>query len=106
MPKYLVRANYTQSGLGGVLAEGGTGRKDAVSGLIASVGGTLESMHFAFGDTDAFIILDLPDNVTAAGIAMLVTAAGGATTSVTVLLTPEEVDAATAVAADYRPPGQ
>jgi uncharacterized protein with GYD domain len=77
MPKYLVRANYAQSGLGGLLAEGGTGRKDAVSGLIASVGGTLESMHFAFGDTDAFIIVDLPDNVTAAGIAMLVSAAGG-----------------------------
>ena len=106
MPKYLVRANYTQSGLGGLLAEGGTGRKEAVSEVIASVGGTLESMYFAFGDTDAFIVVDAPDNVTVAGVAMLVTAAGGATTSVTVLLTPEEVDAATAVAADYRPPGQ
>ena len=106
MPKYLVRANYTQSGLGGVLEEGGTGRKQAVSDLMASVGGTLESMYFAFGDTDAYVVVDLPDNVTAAGVAMLVTAAGGATTSITVLLTPEEADAAAAVAADYRPPGQ
>ena len=106
MPKYLVRANYTQSGLRGLLAEGGTGRKRAVSELIASVGGTVESMYFAFGDTDAFIVVDAPDNVTVAGVVMLVTAAGGATTSVTVLLSPEDVDAATKVAASYRAPGQ
>jgi len=106
MPKYLIRANYTQSGLGGLLAEGGTGRKDAISDLMASAGGTLEALYYAFGDTDAYVLAELPDNVTAAGIAMLVTAAGGATTSVTVLLTPEEVDAAAAIAADYRPPGQ
>jgi uncharacterized protein with GYD domain len=106
MPKYLVRANYTQSGLRGLLAEGGTGRKQAVSELIASVGGTVESMYFAFGDTDAFIVVDAPDNVTVAGVTMLVTAAGAATTSVTVLLSPEDMDAATKVAADYRPPGQ
>jgi uncharacterized protein with GYD domain len=106
MPKYLVRANYTQGGLGGLLAEGGTGRKEAVSKLIASVGGTLESMYYAFGDTDLFIVIDAPDNETVAGVAMRITAAGGATTSVTVLLTPEQVDAASAVAGDYRPPGQ
>lgn len=106
MPKYLVHGNYTQSGLEGVLAEGGTARKDAISGLMASVGGTVESMYYAFGDTDVFVVVDLPDNVTAAGVAMLVSAAGAATTSVTVLLTPEEVDAAVAVAVDYRPPGQ
>lgn len=74
--------------------------------MIESAGATLESMYFAFGDTDAFLVVDAPDNVTVAGVAMLVNAAGGATTSVTVLLTPEEVDSATAVAADYRPPGQ
>jgi hypothetical protein len=48
---------------------------------------------------------NLPDNVTAAGVALLVAASGKVDIKTTVLLTPEEVDAAVKVTGDYRPPG-
>ena len=41
----------------------------------------------------------------AAGIALLVAASGKIDIKTTVLLTPEEVDAAVKVTGDYRPPG-
>lgn len=106
MPKYLVRASYTERGMKGLLAEGGTGRRDAIAKMVADAGGRLETFYFAFGDDDAYLIIDGPDNITAAGMSMMVNASGAATSSVTVLLTPEEVDRATQMTVDYRPPGQ
>ena len=106
MPKYLIEANYTPDGLKGVLAKGGTARREAVEKMCADVGATLESFHFAFGDTDAFVIVDVPDNITAAAIGMIVGSSGMAGAKTTVLLTPEEVDRAAAVKATYTPPGK
>jgi len=106
MPKYLVSASYTSEGLKGLLKEGGTKRKTAVEALAKSVGARLESMYFAFGDTDVFVVLDAPDNASAAAASLVAGAAGGATTRVTVLLTPEEVDQATTKQVTYSPPGR
>ena len=69
------------------------------------MGGTLESFYFAFGDEDAYVVVDLPDNESAAAVALTVNAAGGATTKTIVLLTPDEVDAAARRSVEYRPPG-
>ena len=63
-------------------------------------------MYYAFGDTDVFAIVDLPDNVSATAFSLLITAGGGATIKTTVLITPEEVDQATKKTLEYRPPGQ
>ena len=71
----------------------------------SSVGGKLEAFYYMFGDTDVVTIMDLPDNVTAAGVALLVAASGKIDVKTTVLLTPEEVDAAVKVGGDYRAPG-
>lgn len=106
MAKYLVSANYTTEGLKGVIKEGGSGRIDAINKLITSVGGKVESAYFAFGDVDVFIIVDVPSNVTAAGLSLIVTAAGAAKTRITVLLTPAEIDAAVKIQPNYRLPGQ
>ena len=70
-----------------------------------SVGGQLECFYFAFGDRDAYVIVDLPDNESAAAVALTVNASGGATVKTVVLLTPEEVDAAGKRSVDYQPPG-
>jgi uncharacterized protein with GYD domain len=51
------------------------------------------------------VTVDLPDNESAAAVALTVNAAGGATIRTVVLLTPEEVDAAAERSVDYRPPG-
>ena len=105
MPKYLFEVSYTLDGVKGVRSEGGTGRRDAVVEVAESVGGTLESFYFAFGERDAYVILDLPDNESATAVALTVNAAGGAAVKTVVLLTPEEVDAAAKRSVDYRPPG-
>lgn len=105
MPKFLIEASYTQDGVKGVQSAGGSSRRDAVEQLAKSVGGKLESFHFAFGDSDAYVIVDLPDNESAAAVALTVNATGAVTTRTIVLLTPEEVDAAAKRSADYRPPG-
>jgi uncharacterized protein with GYD domain len=105
MPKFLFEASYTLEGIKGVQSAGGTSRRDAVAQVAESVGGQLESFYFAFGDRDAFVILDLPDNESASAVALTVNAAGGATVRTVVLLTPEEVDAAAQRSIDYRPPG-
>jgi uncharacterized protein with GYD domain len=105
MPKYLIAASYTAGGVRGVQSAGGSSRRDAVAKVAESVGGTLESFYFAFGDHDVYTVLDLPDNESAAAVALTVNAAGAATAQTTVLLTPEEVDAAAQKSVDYRPPG-
>jgi uncharacterized protein with GYD domain len=105
MPKFLFLASYTQEGVKGVRSAGGSARREAVTHVAESVGGSLESFHFAFGESDAVVICDLPDNESAAAVALTVNAAGGAVVRTTVLLTPEEVDAAAQRSVDYTPPG-
>ncbi len=105
MPKYLVIANYTSEGVKGVLATGGNARKAAVAATAEALGGSLESFYFGFGGDDAYVVLDLPDNVTAAALAMQVGASGMASTRTVVLLTPDEIDKAVKAPNAYRPPG-
>jgi len=105
MAKYMIQANYTSDGLKGLLKEGGTSRRKVVDQLLASVGGKAESFYYAFGDVDAFVIVDVPDNVTAAAVALTVGASGAVNLKTTVLMTPEEVDQATKKSPAYRAPG-
>ena len=94
MAKYLITASYSAEGTKGLLKDGGSNRKDAVAKVIEDVGGTLESFYFAFGDHDAFVIADLPNEIAAAAISLRINSSGLVGTSTTALLTPEQVDAA------------
>ena len=105
MPKYLFEVKYTLDGMKGLKAKGGSARVAASKALIEEVGGSIESFYFAFGGRDAFIIADLPDNIASAALGLIVGASGGVNSSVTVLLTPEEIDEAAKRQATYRPPG-
>ena len=105
MAKFLVKASYTSEGARGVQSAGGTSRRDAVAKMAEGLGGSLESFYFGFGETDAYVVLDLPDNLTAAAASIAVNTAGGATSEVVVLLTPDEIDAAAKLSVEYRPPG-
>ncbi len=105
MPKYLVAVSYTAEGARGVAQEGGSGRLAAARALVESVGGTLESLHFAFGDADLIAIADIPTASDAAAMALAVSSSGAATARTTVLLTVEEMDEASRRAASYRAPG-
>jgi uncharacterized protein with GYD domain len=102
----MVTGSYSVEGWKGVLGEGGSSRVEAVRQLVDGAGGTFESMYFTFGSDDFVMIAEGTDNVSAAALAMLVTATGAAKLKTTVLLTAEEIDAATQKALSYRPPGQ
>lgn len=106
MPKYMVQFNYTVDGVKGVLKEGGTSRRAVTEQLVKSMGGTMEAYYFAFGEGDGFVIADLPDSASMAAINLTVAASGAVATKTTVLITPEEVDAAVKKTPSYRPPGQ
>jgi uncharacterized protein with GYD domain len=105
MPKYLVEASYTVEGVKGLQSAGGSSRRDAIAALAESVGGQLESFYFAFGERDVYTVVDLPDNESATAVALTVNASGAVTVRTTVLLTPEEVDAAAKRSVEYRTPG-
>jgi uncharacterized protein with GYD domain len=105
MATYLLQVSYTTDGLKGVIKEGGSSRRTMVGGMVKALGGTLESFYYAFGDDDVYAIAQLPDNVTAAAVSLAVSASGAARSKVVVLLTPEEVDAATKKSVGYRAPG-
>jgi uncharacterized protein with GYD domain len=105
MAKYLLQVNYTLDGVKGLLDKGGSARKAAASAAAKSAGGKLDNFYFAFGGTDVFCVADLPDNAAAAALALTIAAGGGATLSTTVLLSPEEIDAAAGMNVNYKPPG-
>ena len=105
MAKFLINASYTSEGTKGVLKSGGTKRKEVVERMFTDIGGKLEAFYFAFGDHDVYAILDLPDAVTAAALALTINASGMVALTTTLLLTPGEVDKAAKMSVHYSPPG-
>jgi uncharacterized protein with GYD domain len=106
MPKFLLTASYTVEGVRGLMKEGGTSRRRAAEEAIKSAGGTMEAFYFAFGDNDAVVILDAPDNAAAVSASATINASGAVRTKTVVLITPDEMDQATKKKVSYRPPGQ
>jgi uncharacterized protein with GYD domain len=104
MPKFLVQGSYSPEGLKGILKEGGSGRKEAVEKLVGGLKGKLECMYFAFGEEDVYVIIEVPDNVSAAALGLAVNATGVVKIKTTALLTTEEVDRASKISVNYRPP--
>ncbi|MGH9015178.1 MAG: GYD domain-containing protein [Acidimicrobiia bacterium] len=87
------------------MTEGGTARRTVVKNAIETLGGSLESFYFVFGDDDVVGICDLPDNETAAAFALETSASGRVSVSTSVLITPEEIDRAREKKSGWRPPG-
>jgi uncharacterized protein with GYD domain len=105
MAKFMVAVSYTAEGLRGLAKDKASGRQKVVEQALASLGGKLEAMYFAFGKTDAFAICDCPDNVSAAALGLTVSASGMVRTRITPLLTVEEADQALSKTVAYRAPG-
>jgi uncharacterized protein with GYD domain len=105
MPHYLQQVAYSQEGWEALVADP-QDRIEAVRPAIEKLGGKIESAWFSFGDYDIVVITDMPDNVSAAAIAMAF-AAGGACKSVqtTPLISRDEALQALQKARDcgYRP---
>jgi uncharacterized protein with GYD domain len=106
MKKYLIRASYNANGVKGLIEDGGTRRYSEVQKMITGLGGKLESFYFAFGEHDAYIVIELPDDVTAAAAALTVNSTGLVSISTSVLLSPADIDAASKKSVSYKAPGQ
>lgn len=106
MAKFLIHASYSPDGLKGLIKDKASGRKAAISKMLESHGGKLEALYYTFGEHDAILIADLPDNVTAAAISIVVSSSGLAHTATTPLLTVEETDKALAKTVKYQAPGK
>ncbi len=106
MPSYLIQATYTGEGMKGLMKDKASGRKKAVSDAVAGLGGKVEAFYFSFGKYDVAVVAQVPDNVSAAALALAVGASGLVHTQTTPLLSVEEADAALAMAVKYRGPGK
>lgn len=105
MGKYMITGRYTAEGTKGLMKDGGTGRRDAATALIEGVGGSVEALYFAYGKDDIVVIVDAPDDESMTAAALTVGASGLVGIRTTVLLTPEQIDAAVEKSPAYRPPG-
>lgn len=106
MPKYLWKVQYSTEGAQGLLDEGGSARRAVITKMVESVGGTVESCHFALGGDQLYVIGSVPDEVAAATLAFRTAASGSARSESIPLLTPEQVDEAVKRDAEYRAPGK
>ncbi len=105
MAKYLFEVSYSVDGSQGLLKGGGSGVRDLAKHLIQSFGGKLDAFYYAFGDTDAIMVADLPDAKSAVAASLIANSSGRVTLKTTPLVTVEEVDAATEMGANFRPLG-
>jgi len=106
MKKYLITASYNANGTKGLLEDGGSKRKSEVQKMLAELGGKLEAFYYAFGEHDVYVISELPDDVTAAAVGLKINSTGLVSISTTVLLSPEDIDAASKKSVSYRAPGE
>ena len=106
MPRYLYNFSYSPDGVKGLLKDGGTKRRAAVEEVAKSVGAKVEAFFYTFGENDGILILDAPDNASAAAVSLAINATGAVRIKTSVILTPEEIDAAAKKSVAYRRPGQ
>ena len=106
MAKFLVKASYTAAdGTRGLIKEGGSGRVEAVTKLTKRLGGKVEAFYFAYGECDAYLIVDVDDEATALALSLAVNASGAVTVELVPLITPKQMDEATKKSVSYRAPG-
>jgi uncharacterized protein with GYD domain len=94
MAKYLIKATYNPEGARGLLKEGGSARRDTVKKIVEGFGGKLEAFYYAYGDVDAYVIVDAPTATDGLALGLAVNASGAVRLTTTPLITPEEIDAA------------
>jgi uncharacterized protein with GYD domain len=109
MALYLARAKFSKDAMQ-ALVERPEDRFVTTTRFLQGIGGRLHNYFFAFGEHDIILIYELPDNVSAAALAMVLTSSGACTeVDTTVLLSMEEAISAMTQAgkamAVYSPPG-
>jgi uncharacterized protein with GYD domain len=106
MPLYMSQFAYTPEAWAN-LTRNPQDRTEALRELAQKLGGKLVSLYYSFGEHDGIVLSDVPDDTSAAALAMAAVAAGHVRSiKTTRLLTAAEAMAAMkkAGAAAYKPP--
>ena len=90
MSFYLMRFSYTPEAWARLIKKP-EDRRDVARAIVEKLGGKLHGFWYSFGQQDGFLLIEAPDNVSAAAFSVGISA-GGALRSAetTVLLTVEE----------------
>jgi len=75
LAKYLLRGSYTSEAWAAQVKDP-KNRIEIVRPVFEQLGGSIESAYFSFGDDDLVIIMEMPDNVSAAALSIAVSAGG------------------------------
>lgn len=87
---YMIQASYTPEAWAGMVKRP-QDRARSVRQVVKKMRGRLLSFHYAFGEHDAIVLAELPNNEAAAAVAIAAAAGGGVSAvKTTVLMTPAE----------------
>jgi len=75
MPNYMIQAAYTSEAWAAMI-KNPQDRSEAVRTIIESLGGQLKALYLTFGEYDAVVLVEFPDNTAAAAFAMRAAGAG------------------------------
>lgn len=107
MPFYLMRFSYTPEAWSRLIKKP-EDRREVARSVVEKLGGKLHGFWYSFGDRDGVLLIEAPNNVSAAAFSVGIAAGGSLRSSeTTVLLTVEETIEMLKKAKDlpYRPPG-
>ena len=91
MPLYMSTFDYTPE-VWAELVHSPENRSEAVSRILDGAGCKLKGLWYAFGSSDGFALIEAPDNVTGASIAIAINASGAFRKfETTVLMTQDEL---------------
>lgn len=74
MPKYIGLFNWTDAGVRA--AKDTVDRYEAARAMVASVGGSIESIHWTIGPYDLVAVVDAPDDETLSAVMLALASAG------------------------------
>lgn len=110
MPKYVSFFTYSSEAWGRMINAPGD-RAAALRQVLDSVGGSLDTMYWMFGDYDGMVIFDVPDSASAAAVSIAAGSSGAFKHLETHELfnqdqLSETLARAKSATQAYRPPGQ
>jgi uncharacterized protein with GYD domain len=85
MPLYMYQLSYTPKAVAALVREP-QDRIEAVRSVIEALGGTLVAAGYPFGEYDAVVLFEAPDDTSAASFALAIAAGGAAKSAKTTRL--------------------
>ena len=101
MPKYLALFSYSDEAMAAMI-DNPADRVAAVRRVLDSVGASLESFYWMFGDHDGVAVVEAKDSVTMAGISAAIRSTGTVRSETHALFSDDEIHAILATAKQAR----